>query len=185
MLRRLFLLLALLLEPQRLVFLDETGCHIAMTRTHGRAPRGERVVGTVPRNRGVVTTVIGALALDGMRALMTIKGATTGAVFEAFVEHLLVPQLKPGDIVVMDNVGAHKPAYILKRIRAAQADVLFLPPYSPDLNPIEFCWNKVKSSLKSTGSREQQALDAAIVKAVESITRKDIIRWFRHCGYNT
>ncbi|WP_368665054.1 transposase [Cystobacter fuscus] len=104
--RRVFLLLVLLLDPHRLVFLDETGCHISMTRTHARAPPGVRVVEHVPRNRGVVTTVLGAMALDGIRALMTIEGATTADVFEAFVESMLVPRLNPGDIVVMDNVGA-------------------------------------------------------------------------------
>ncbi|OJH35161.1 hypothetical protein BON30_11340 [Cystobacter ferrugineus] len=173
----------LLLDPRRLVFLDETGCHTSMTRTHGRAPRGERVVGYVPRNRGTVTTVLGALALDGIRALMTIEGATTGDVFEAFVEHMLVPKLNPGDIVVMDNVGAHKPEHILERIRAAGAHVLFLPPYSPDLNPIELLWNKLKELLKSMEARTLQALDDAIARAMDLITCEDIDGWFRHCGY--
>ncbi|WP_395845077.1 IS630 family transposase [Archangium violaceum] len=182
-LRRVFLLLMLLLDPRRLVFLDETGCHTSMTRTHGRAPRGERVVGYVPRVRGAVTTVLGALALDGIRAMMTIEGATTADVFEAFVEHMLVPKLNPGDIVVMDNVGAHKPAHILERIRAAGAHVLFLPPYSPDLNPIELLWSKLKELLKSMGARTLQALDDAIARAMDLITPDDIAGWFRHCGY--
>ncbi|ATB38887.1 hypothetical protein CYFUS_004324 [Cystobacter fuscus] len=174
----------LLLDPRRFVFLDETGCHTSMTRTRGRAPRGERVVGYVPRNRGVVTTVLGALALDGIRALMTIEGATTAGVFEAFVEHMLVPKLNPGDIVVMGNVGAHKPAHILECIRAAGAHVLFLPPYSPDLNPIELLWNKLKELLKSMGARTLQTLDDAIARAMDLITHDDIVGWFRYCGYN-
>jgi transposase len=183
-LRRIFLILTLLLDPRRFVFLDETGCHLSMTRTHGRAPRGERVVGHVPRNRGTVTTVLGALALDGIRALMTIEGATTADVFEAFIEHMLIPNLNPGDIIVMDNLGAHRPAHILERIRAAGAHVLFLPPYSPDLNPIELLWNKLKEFLKSMGARTRQALDDAIAKAMDLVTHEDITGWFRHCGYN-
>lgn len=154
-----------------------------MTRTDGRAPPGERVVGHVPRNRGVVTTMLGAIAHDGVRALMTIEGATTAAVFEAFVESMLVPRLNPGDIVVMDNVGAHKPAYILERIRAAGAHVLFLPPYSPDLNPIELFWNKFKVLLKSMAPRTRQELDRAIARAMELTTLEDIAGWFQHCGY--
>lgn len=137
----------------------------------------------VPRNRGVVTTVLGAMALDGIRALMTIEGATTADVFEAFVESMLVPRLNPGDIVVMDNVGAHKPAHILERIRAAGAHVLFLPPYSPDLNPIELFWNKFKEMLRSMAARTPQELDHAIAKAMDLTTREDIAGWFRHCGY--
>jgi len=173
----------LLLDSHRLVFLDETGCHIGMTRTYARAPVGQRVVGHVPRNRGTVTTVLGAIALDGVRAMMTIEGATTAAVFDAFVESLLVPRLKPGDIVVMDNVGAHKPSYILERIRAAGAHVLFLPPYSPEFNPIELFWNKLKELLKHMAPRSREELDHAIAKAMELTTREDISGWFRHCGY--
>jgi transposase len=184
MLRSVFLLLILLLDPARFVFIDETGCHLSMTRSHGRSPRGERVVGYVPRNRGVVTTVVGALALDGIRALMTIEGATTANVFDAFVEHMLVPKLNPDDIVVMDNVGAHKPAHILERIRAAGAHVLFLPPYSPDLNPIELFWNKFKEILNQANARTRQELDKSIVRAMQLTTSDDIIGWFRYCGYN-
>lgn len=114
---------------------------------------------------------------------MTIEGATTAAVFEAFVESMLVPKLNPGDIVVMDNVGAHKPAYILERIRAAGAHVLFLPPYSPELNPIELFWNKFKVLLKSMAPRTRQELDHAIARAMELTTLEDIAGWFQHCGY--
>jgi transposase len=144
---------------------------------------GQRVVGHVPRNRGTVTTVLGAMALDGIRALMTIEGATTADVFEAFVASMLVPSLHPGEIVVMDNEGAHKPAHILERIRAAGAHVLFLPPYSPDLNPIELFWNKLKDLLRSMAARTPQELDHAIAQAMGLTTREDIAGWFQHCGY--
>jgi transposase len=175
----------LLLDAHRLVFLDETGCHISMTRTYARAPVGQRVVGHVPRNRGTVTTVLGAIALDGIRAVMTIEGATTAAVFDAFVESLLVPRLNPGDVVVMDNVGAHKAPDALERIRAAGAHVLFLPPYSPDLNPIELFWNKFKELLKHMEPRSHKELDHAIARAMELTTPEDIAGWFQHCGYRT
>jgi len=155
-----------------------------MTREYARGPRGERVQGYVPRNRGTVTTMIGAMGLDGVRAMMTVEGATDAEVFEAFVTHLLVPKLKPGDIVVLDNVGAHKPESALARIRAAGARVLFLPPYSPDLNPIEYCWSKVKAFLKKFEALTLATLDAAIARATELITSKDARGWFAHCGYS-
>lgn len=155
-----------------------------MTRDYARGPRGERVQGYVPRNRGTVTTMIGAMGLDGVRALMTVEGATDAEVFETFVTHLLVPKLKPGDVVVLDNVGAHKPKGALARIRAAGAHVLFLPPYSPDLNPIECCWSKVKAFLKKFEALTVASLDAAIARAIELVTPDDARGWFTHCGYS-
>lgn len=154
-----------------------------MTRDYARAPRGERAHGHVPRNRGTVTTMIGALGLEGVRAMMTVEGGTDADVFETFVQHLLVPALKPGDIVVLDNVGAHKPAPALKRIRDAGARVMFLPPYSPDLNPIESCWSKLKLLLKKYEALTVATLDAAIARATELITPEDARGWFTHCGY--
>jgi len=155
-----------------------------MTREYARGLRGERVQGHTPRNRGTVTTMLGAMGLDGIRAMMTVEGATDAEVFEAFVTHLLVPKLKPGNIVVLDNVGAHKPEGALARIRAAGARVLFLPPYSPDLNPIELAWSKVKALLKKFEALTVAALDAAIAKATELITPEDARGWFEHCGYS-
>lgn len=179
----MFLLLIPLIEPSRLVFIDESGSHIAMTREYARAPRGERVQGWVPRNRGRVLTMLGAMDCRGLRTLMTIEGATTAEVFEAFVEHFLVPELKPGDVVVLDNVGAHKPMGIRHRIEAAGASVLFLPPYSPDLNPIELCWSKFKGLLQHAEARTRDELDKAIAEAMTAITPQDAMGWFRHCGY--
>lgn len=155
-----------------------------MTREYARGLRGERVQGHMPRNRGTVTTMLGAMGLDGIRAMMTVEGATDAEVFETFVTHLLVPKLKPGNIVVLDNVGAHKPEGALARIRAAGARVLFLPPYSPDLNPIEHAWSKVKALLKKFEALTVAALDAAIAKATELITPEDARGWFEHCGYS-
>jgi transposase len=155
-----------------------------MTREYARGLRGERVKGYVPRSRGTVTTMIGAMGLDGIRAMMTVEGATDAEVFEAFVTHVLVPKLKPGNTVVLDNVGAHKPEGALARIRAAGARVLFLPPYSPDLNPIELAWSKVKAFLKKFEALTVAALDAAIAAATELVPPNDARGWFEHCGYS-
>jgi transposase len=171
------------MDPARLVFVDEAGSTIAMTREYARAPCGERAPDVVPRNRGTVTTILGALALDGVRGTMTIEGGTDTNVFDAFLEYVLVPRLKKGDVVVLDNVGAHQPVIIRERIEAAGAEVRFLPPYSPDLNPIEECWSKVKSTLKSAKARTREALDKAVAAAAESITSSDILGWFQHSGY--
>lgn len=182
-LRRSFIELAKSLDPRRLVFIDEAGSHIAMTREYARAPRGERAHGSVPRNAGTVTTKIGALDVKGVRAMMTVEGATDAEVFEALLERVLLRKLKPGDIVVLDNVGVHKTADVRRLIRAAGARVLYLPPYSPDLNPIELCWSKLKALLKEFGARTQEALDRAIRRAMDLIGADDAEAWFGHCGY--
>jgi len=154
-----------------------------MTREYARGPVGERVPGYAPRNRGTVTTRLGAMGIDGVLAMMTVEGATDAEVFDAFVTHLLLPKLTPGNIVVLDNVGAHKPESALARIRAAGARVLFLPPYSPDLNPIEFCWSKMKALLNKFEALTVAAFDAAIARATELVTPSDARGWFTHCGY--
>jgi transposase len=175
--------LAQTLDVEKLIFIDEAGSHVAMTPDFARAPKGQRVVDIVPRNRGTVTTMIGALGLVGLLGIMTVEGGTDTAVFEAFVGHILVPKLKPGDIVVVDNVGAHKPERIRKLVEAAGATLLFLPPYSPDFNPIEECWSKLKSLLKRMKARSREALDNAIAEAMEFITSTDAAGWFHHAGY--
>ena len=155
-----------------------------MTRDYARAPRGQRIGDHVPRNRGTVTTMLAAIALDGWRGMMTVEGGTSGAVFEAFVAHVLVPRLNPGDVVVWDNLGAHKTARARQLVEAAGASVVFLPPYSPDLNPIELCWSKLKNELKRLGARTREALDNAIATAMDAITTSDTAGWIRHCGYS-
>ena len=165
------------------MFIDEAGSHIAMTREYARAPLGERAHGAVPRNAGTVTTMIGALDLGGVRAMMTVEGATDEDVFGAFVERVLARKLSPGDIVVLDNVGAHRTARVRALLEATGASVLYLPPYSPDLNPIELCWSKLKGLLREFGARSREALDAAIQRAMDLVDRHDAAGWFRHCGY--
>lgn len=128
--------------------------------------------------------MIGALDLNGVRAMMTVEGATDGEVFETFLERVLLRRLKPGDIVVLDNVGAHKSADVRRLIEAAGARVLFLPPYSPDLNPIELCWSKLKALLREFSPRSHEALDDAIRRAMDLIDSRDAAGWFAHCGYS-
>ncbi len=182
-LRRKYIEIAKSIDPRRLVFIDEAGSHIAMTREYARAPRGERAHGAVPRNAGTITTMIGALDVSGVRAMMTVEGATDGEVFETFLERVLLRKLKPGDIVVLDNVGAHRTADVRRLIEAGGARVLYLPPYSPDLNPIELCWSKLKALLKEFGARTREALDDAIRRAMDLIDGSDAAAWFGHCGY--
>lgn len=167
----------------RLVFLDEAGSHISMTREHAWAPVGERVTGHVPRNRGKVLTILGALTLDGLEAMMTVEGGTSGAVFLTFVREHLAPILRPGDLVVMDNLGAHHATGVRQAIEAAGAGVLYMPPYSPDLNPIELCWSKLKSVLRRIGARTVKTLRQAVTLATQTITQRDTEGWFIHCGY--
>jgi len=154
-----------------------------MTREYARAPCGERAHGSVPRNRGEVTTMLGALDVRGVRAMMTVEGATDAEVFETFLVRVLVPKLRPGDIVVLDNVGAHRTAEVRRLIQVSGARVVYLPPYSPDLNPIELCWAKLKAHLREFGARTRAALDHAIKRAMDLIGADDASAWFTHCGY--
>ena len=172
------------LDPNDLVFLDEAGSTIAMTPARARSPKGERAHGKVPRNRGVVATILGALTLAGVGALMTIEGATTGEVFTSFVRDVLAPTLQPGNVVVLDNLGAHRTLAAKALVEAAGARPLFLPPYSPDLNPIEEAWSKVKGHIRRQEPRTIETLDASIVDAVAHVTPEDAAGWIRHAGYH-
>jgi len=178
-----FIEIAKSLDPRRLVFLDEAGGHIAMARDYARAPRGDRALGYVPRNSGTVTTMIGALDLKGVRALMTIEGAADAEVLETFDERVLARKLRPSDIVVLDNAAARKLPNARRLIEAAGASRLFLPFCSLDLNPIELCWSKLKYILKGLGTRTQQALDRASRGAMDLVGSDHAVAWFTHCGY--
>ena len=181
--RRAFVARVAGVNPARLVFIDESGSHIAMTRAYARAPRGARVFGRVPRNRGSALTMIGALGLSGFRTMMTIEGGTTGEVFKHFVMHHLVPTLAPGDVVVMDNLGAHHATGVRAAIEGSGARLEYLPAYSPDLNPIELAWSKVKAKLNAIGARTVPRLVRAVATAVRSVTAADGAGWFKHSGY--
>ena len=171
------------LRVSRLVFLDETGTNVTMTRLNSRAKRGHRAFGKAPRNHRVNLTVIGAIALDGVRALMAYEGATTKHSFLHFVRTVLVPSLHKGDVVVMDNLRAHYAQGVEQAIEAVGATVLYLPPYSPELNPIEQTWSKLKSILRKIGARTLRALAGALALCRSEITPSDIRGWFRHSGY--
>ena len=171
------------LDLRRLKFIDESGVNLALTRLYGRAPRGERAIGSTPINYGQNLTLIGALGSHGLDALLTIEGATDGEVFRAYTQRLLCPTLRPGDIVVMDNLGAHKVSGIREAIEARGARLIHLPPYSPGLSPIERCWSKIKTALRAMGARTRRKLERAIKRALETITESEASAWFAHCGY--
>lgn len=164
-------------------FIDESGVNLAMTRLYGRAPRGERAVGSVPINYGSNITIIGALGVGGLESLMTVDGATDGEVFRVYVNRVLCPSLKAGEVVVMDNLRAHKVSGIREAIERCGAKLIYLPPYSPDLSPIERCWSKMKASLRAAGARTRRVLERAIKKAISEIRKSDALAWFTHCGY--
>ena len=170
---------------RNLVFIDEAGIHLGMVRLFARAFRGERAVDTVPRNRGTNISLIGALSLDGLIASMTLQGSVNTSAFLSYVDNVLAPQLWVGAIVVMDNLKVHHAYPIRKAIEAVGAQVVFLPPYSPDLSPIELCWSKLKQFLRSTAARTYEALDQAMTEAVDYITEDDAMGWFNHCGLFT
>jgi transposase len=167
------------------VFVDESGATTAMDRTHGRAPSGLRVDGPVPHGHWKVVTLTAAVRLGGVpeAACLTFDGATNTACFEAYVGECLVPTLRPGDIVVMDNLSCHKTAEVARLIAAAGAEVRYLPAYSPDLNPIERLFSKLKAALRKAKARTVDALVTAIGEALRAVTPTDIRGWFAHSGY--
>lgn len=166
-----------------LVFIDETGVNLAMTRRYARSKKGKRAYGKCPYNRGKNITLIGALARSGLLASFTFEGWTNQDVFLTYVKEVLVPQLWPGACVVMDNLPAHKAKKVREAIESVGARIEFLSPYSPDFNPIENCWSSLKEFLRSQESRTYEDLDQAISKAINFVTDKDIIGWFTHCCY--
>ena len=167
-----------------MIFLDESSAKTNMTRLRGRARRGQRVHGCAPHGHWNSTTVIGAMRMDGSTACVAIEGATDTEVFRVYVQEVLSPFLRPGDLVVMDNLAPHKSQATLGLIRQRGAEVLFLPAYSPDLNPIEQMWSKVKNTLRSLEARTPDSLLEALGRALAAITPQDTLNWFAHCGYN-
>lgn len=171
------------IDPRRLVFVDETGNNITLTPRHGRAPRGQRCVGQVPRNWGQNTTLMAAMTLGGIQTAAVIEGAMDRPVFERFVEQFLVPALRPGHLVVWDNLSVHKSARARQLIEAAGCQVVFLPPYSPDFNPIELAFSKLKTAVRRAKQRTVPGLWNAIGSGLNQITAQDAHGWFQHCGY--
>ena len=171
------------MPSQDLVFVDETGSHIAMTPLYAYAPRGERAVGKVPRNYGAIMTLIASLSLTGMGPAFVLDGAADSAAFEIYVEQLLAPSLRPGQIVVLDNLSIHLGPRVKQAIEARGCRLLFLPAYSPDFSPIEEAFSKLKTLLRQVGARSREALQEAIATALDLITATDALGWFTHCGY--
>lgn len=171
------------IDPKRLIFVDESGANTAMTRTRARAPRGQRAVGAVPHGHWKTMTMLGALRLTGPVAGVTVDGPTDTEVFRVFVTDALAPALHRGDVVVWDNLAAHKAAGVTRTLTARGARFLPLPPYSPDLSPIEPEWSKVKQVLRTAEARTPEALGQAASRAFAKITASDARGWFGKCGY--
>jgi transposase len=172
------------IAPEQLIFLDESGVTTEMTRRYGRAQGGQRVSEATPASHWKTLTILGAMSCSGLLATMTVEAPTDGDVFFAYLEQVLCPQLQPRQVVVMDNLSTHKVAGVRERIEACGARLLYLPPYSPDLNPIEKCWSKLKQVLRSLQARTLEALEQAIAEAIRTISPDNAQAWFRHAGYS-
>jgi transposase len=173
------------IDPGRLVFVDEMGTHTSLAALYAYAPIGERAFLEIPRNRGKNTTLLTSLHQGGMGPSMAVEGATTSRVFEAYVERVLAPALRPGQVVVMDNLGAHRPTRIRELIEVRGCELLYLPSYSPDLNPIEEALSKIKHLLRKIAARTKEALIEAMGRALTAVSAQDVRGFFVHCGYRT
>lgn len=181
--REAFLALQPDLDPSRLVFVDESGFRLGSSPRHGWAPRGEDSAGRGVYGKWEMVTMLGAIALDGFRAIMTIDAGTSAEVFEAFVAQVLVPNLRAKDVVVMDNLSAHRNATVRRMIEAAGCEVVFTPPYSPEFNPIEEAWAKIKDIIRRLETRTRDAFDSAVACAIDQVRKTDILGWVTHAGY--
>ena len=182
--RGLWRWLASRFDARRLLFVDECGFHTSMTRLRARAPKGKRAYGKVPRNRGKNQTLIAAITLEGgMGESMSVEGATDAKAFEAYVEHFLAPSLREGQVVVLDGLGAHRTDKVRELLEGRGADLVFLPSYSPDMNPIEEAFSKIKQLVRKVGARRREALVEAIGRALTAVTTEDAAGWFAHAGY--
>ncbi|HYW13000.1 MAG TPA: IS630 family transposase [Longimicrobium sp.] len=171
------------INPDDLVFVDESGIATDMVRLYARAEGGKRAHGTVPNRHYRKLTLLGGLSTAGLAAMMTIEAATNKAVFLAFVREVLVPELRPRQIVVLDNLRPHKDPAVRKAIEDAGCTIKFLPPYSPDFSPIEPCWSKLKTLLRGIGARTIDALEGALLSTMDRVSVTDARNWFTHCGY--
>lgn len=170
-------------EPESLVFVDECGVHTSLAPIYGYAPKGERLHLAVPRSRGKNTTLLSSMTIEGMGPSLAVEGATTAKVFEAYVEQVLAPSLVPGQIIVMDNLGAHRPGRIRELIEEAGCELMYLPPYSPDYNPIEEAFAKIKAILRRVAARGKEALIEAMGAALSAVSSDDALGFFKHAGY--
>jgi transposase len=157
--------------------------NLQFARRYGRARAGNRAIGNVPKNYGASVSLIGAIDRSGLIASFAVRGATDTAAMQVFLTEILLPVLKPGDCVVWDNLSVHKTRVVQALFEKAEVELLFLPPYSPDLNPIEMCWSKLKTFLRAKAARTYEKLSEAISAAIKEITASDAQNWIRHCGY--
>ena len=171
-------------DVTRFKFVDETSVNLTYTRRYGRAPGGRRVDAAVPLHNGPNVTVIAALSVQGVEAVMELDGAVNTASFSVYLEQVLGPGLQPGDVVVLDNLRVHKVAGLAELVEARGARLLYLPPYSPDFTPIELAFSKLKTHLRAAAARTRQALKIALDAALAWITAQDARNWFDHCGYH-
>ena len=171
------------MDPSKLVFVDESAAKTNMVRLRGRSKGGLRCYCFAPCGNWQTTTMLSSVKLDGTTACMAIEGGTSSEVFREYVRQILVPSLKAGDVVIVDNLSAHKDRKAKEAIEAAGAQIVFLPAYSPDLNPIEKMWSKVKEKLRAIGARTFDSLITAIAQALDSVTKIDAQGWFQSCGY--
>jgi transposase len=177
------LLVAGKIDAEHFVFVDECGANTSLSPLYAWARKGERARGKMPRNWGSNVTLLASMGLWGMGPCVAVEGATTGAVFEAYLKNVLAPSLRPGQVVVMDNLSSHKGPRLRELIEERGCELLYLPPYSPDLNPIELAFSKLKASLRRARARTFEALIEAMGWALDEINERDTRGSFRHCGY--
>jgi transposase len=170
-------------DPADVVVIDEFGSNLDMTPRYARAPRGERAVASLPRNTPPNTTTISSLTTEGMGPSLMTEGGVTSAMFEAYVEHILGPSLRPGQIVLLDNLSAHKSPPLRELLAARGCRLWYLPPYSPDFSPIELAFAKIKAELRRVGARTGEVLEAAVAQALKHISSEDACAFFTHCGF--
>ncbi len=171
------------IDPERFVFVDEMGAHTSLSSIYAYSPKGQRAYCSVPRNRGPNTTLLSCMSVEGMGASLAVEGATNRDVFEAYVERVLAPKLRPGQVVVMDNLTAHKGERVRELIEGRECELLYLPPYSPDFNPIEEAFAKIKGVLRKAEARTREALVEAMGTAISAVSAHDARGFFEHCGY--
>ncbi len=172
-------------DPQRFVFVDEMGTNTSLSPLYAWSRRGQRARGSVPRNRGPNTTLLSSMSLEGMGPSLAVVGSTTAEVFEVYVEKVLAPSLQRGQLVVMDNLSSHKGKRVRELIEERGCELVYLPPYSPDLNPIEEAFSKIKGFIRKAEARTREALVEAMGAAISAVTARDARGFFEHCGYAT
>jgi transposase len=171
------------IDPRKLLFVDEMGTNTSLSPRYAYSPKGKRAYAQVPRNRGANTTLLASMSLEGMGPCLAVEGATTTTVFETYVEKILAPSLRGGQIVVLDNLGAHKSERVRELIEGRGCQLLFLPPYSPDFNPIEEAFSKIKGALRKVGARTRETLIEALGVAISALTARAARGFFEHSGY--